>query len=163
MKPLGPVLLGLCALFVAFLSAAVHSLLLALGYSPPEPPAFLALLFLLLASCLLWLGVHVRRLRAHEETWMRPMVAARVAAFARASAFVSTLMCGTYAGLTAVCLLRAEADLLKSVALWAGATALAAFLWWVCALLVERWCIVDGSDGDSTETPGAQDPSASAA
>ncbi|QWW19862.1 DUF3180 domain-containing protein [Schaalia sp. 19OD2882] len=157
MKPVAPVLLVVIAVVTGATSGLATAVVLSSGGTPTPPTPFMSVLFVMFALVLVWLGLHVKRLRAHKETWMRPLGAARVAALARASAWVGSLMTGALGGLAAVCLTRMQAQMLVHAALWAGLAAVSALGWGVCAVIVERWCIVDTSDPDSDDERGLFD------
>lgn len=96
-------------------------------------------------------GVAVRRLRAHEPTWMTPTGAAATAAAAQASAIVGAVMCGGYAGNLALALLAqrhgSSPDMTELA--WRSGVGLATCLVWAgVGMLVEHWCAIDASDGD---------------
>lgn len=165
MKPLRVASLGLVGGVAALVSAGGTSVLLGVGAAPIQPTPLLALLFAVLAGVLLWLGVHVRRLKARRETWMTHLTAARTAVLAHASALVSAASAGVMLGLAAVALGRLEAGYMMRVALYAALVAGAALLWCVSAIVVERWCQVDPDDEaeHSTKDVVADDPSATPA
>lgn len=148
MKPLSVAVLllmgGVCAAF----AACAIALLIAMGGGPFLLSPFLPLTFLLLAGLTLWAGIHVKRLRAHQVTWMTPMGALKVAMMARASSVVGAVFAGALLGVAGVALTRMEAEAMVAMACVAAISAAAASLWCVVAGLVERWCVVDPHDDE---------------
>lgn len=150
MKPLPVAQPALCAVLSAALSALGCTVIVGLGGSLVLAP-LLPVVFVLLTVLLLWAGVAVRRLRSHRDTWMTPLLAMRTAVAARASALVGSVCAGALAGVTLVAWGRAEAVLLADTAATGIAATLAATVWTVLAVVVERWCVIDPDDDDEDE------------
>ncbi|WRS30399.1 DUF3180 family protein [Actinomycetaceae bacterium MB13-C1-2] len=147
MKPLSvwtQVGLGVAGLAAGFL---LQEILVQVGAHPLLITPWLALLFLLVAVFLIVFGIGVRRMKRRTKTWMTPVMAGRTALFARASAPVCATSSGVLLGIAAVGLMRSWAPMMAQSgwsALAAGSMALIAA---VCAIVVERWCVDDSSDG----------------
>lgn len=100
-------------------------------------------------------GLGVRRLRAHERTWMTPLGAAVTAAAAQASALVGAVTAGAYAGELGVALLAPRSPAMSDLAWSAGGCLLACLAWCAAGLLVEHWCAIDMSDDDDDPASGS--------
>ena len=100
-------------------------------------------------------GLAVRRLRAHEPTWITPTGAATTAVAAQASAIVGALVGGVYAGEIATALLAPPSPAMSSLAWSAGACLASCALWCGIGLLVERWCAIDADDDDDHDGHGS--------
>ncbi|WP_051259379.1 DUF3180 family protein [Schaalia suimastitidis] len=148
MKPLSPWVLLAIAGLSAIVAAGLTGAIIVFGGTPLQPTPYLALLFIALSVVVIYCGRHVRRLRKRRMTWMSPIGAARTAAFARAGTFVAPLCGGFFLGLSLVALTRAEATFLLRSGIYGLVIVLAALLWCVSSAVVERWCVVEGSDGD---------------
>lgn len=147
MKPLSiwtQVGIGVAGLAVGFL---LQGILVQIGAHPILITPWLALLFVLVAVFLIVFGIGVRRMKRKTKTWMTPVMAGRTALFARASAPVCATSAGVLLGIATVGLMRSWAPAMAQSgwsALAAGTMALIAA---VSAIVVERWCVDDGSDG----------------
>lgn len=161
MKPLSWPWLVLYGAVAAFLSATLSFISLTLGGSPATITPFLALLQLLLAALVLWAGHNVRRYKAGKKTWVNALLAMRVAIAARASAIVSSLIVGAVLGIFVTSLARVSASAMAANAVASGLACVAGLAWCVSAVLVERWCLVDGDEDTDHRDP--QSPSVSAA
>ena len=100
------------------------------------------------AAVVLIAGLAVRRLRAHESTWMTPTGAATTAVAAQASAIVGAFVGGIYAGELATALLSPPSPDMTALAWSAGACLASCLLWCGIGLLVEHWCAIDVDDDD---------------
>ena len=133
------------------------------GWVPSLTP-WGAVVALVIAVVVLVAGLAVRRLRAHESTWMTPTGAATTAVAAQASAIVGALIGGVYAGELATALLTPPSPAMSSLAWSAGACLVSCLLWCGVGVLVEHWCAIDMSDDDedgggrSSEVPGSGAP-----
>lgn len=121
----------------------------------PLLTAWTALVALGVSVVVLIAGLGVRRLRAHERTWMTPLGAAVTAAAAQASALVGAGTAGAYAGELGVALVAPRSPAMSELA-WSATGCLAACLVWCgVGLLVEHWCAIDMSDDDDDSPSGA--------
>ncbi len=151
MKPLSVTNLLLVGAAAAVCAACVTVVVVALGAGPILVSPALALSFLLVSALIAWGGVHVKRLRAHRETWMTPLGALRVAMFARASSMAGALFAGGLVGIAGVAFTRLDADAMLATACIASLSACAALVWCVVGAVVERWCVVDPHDDDDAQ------------
>lgn len=147
MKPLSIwMLIGVAILGLAG-GGLTQTVLVGAGAHPVLITPWLSLLFLLVAVFLIAFGVGVRRLKRNAKTWVTPVMAGRTALFARSSAPVCAISAGFLLGVAAVGLMRSWAPAMAQsgwTALIAGAAAAIAT---VAAIVVERWCVDNGSDG----------------
>ena len=109
-----------------------------------------------IAVVVLVAGLAVRRLRAHESTWMTPTGAATTAVAAQASAIVGALIGGVYAGELATALLAPPSPAMSSLAWSAGACLVSCLLWCGVGVLVEHWCAIDADDDDDHGGHGSE-------
>ena len=114
------------------------------GWVPSLTPGG-AVVALVIAVVVLVAGLAVRRLRAHESTWMTPTGAATTAVAAQASAIVGALIGGVYGGELATALLTPPWPAMSSLAWSAGACLVACLLWGGVGVLVEHWCAIDAA------------------
>ena len=110
MKPLSIVLLIAEAAAASALAAAVTAFAIRQGAGPWIIHPALALVFVVVAGVLLWMGIQVRRFRAHKATWVDAVSAFRIAMFARASALGGVISAGLLAGMSLAFLARWEAQ-----------------------------------------------------
>lgn len=143
-----------CTLATGVLSWVVTDLLLRRQGWVPELAPWGGVVALVIAVVVLVAGLAVRRLRAHEPTWMTPTGAATTASAAQASAVVGSLVGGAYAGQLAVVLTNAAAPALTQLGWTAAGCFLACAVWVAIGLLVEHWCAIDMSDDDDDGTKG---------
>lgn len=151
---MGPVpLLGVLAVFVASGGggALLSAILVGTGHGPLLITPYLAIVFVGFATVLLWSGIGVRRLRAHKPTSMTPLRAMRTAMFAQAAAWGGALFSGLLAGIVAVALTRADAPAMSQAVLGAAIAGTGALAMTVLALVVERWCLLDGDDHEDED------------
>ena len=87
-----------CLIAPAVVPWAGADLSLPLPGCVPALPPWAAVLARAPTCCLFIAGLAVRRLRAHEPTWITPTGAATTAVAAQASAIVGALVGGVYAG-----------------------------------------------------------------
>ncbi|MCD4557669.1 DUF3180 family protein [Schaalia sp. lx-100] len=146
MKPVKVSLLALIVAVATVCGAVVVLGVIRLGGSPFQPTFFLAIFFAVLSGLLLYLGFHIRRLRARKPTWMRPIAAARSAALARATTYVSCSTAGVFFGMAAIMLARMDSDYMRYCGIVALVVGISALVCAVCAGIVERWCVVDTDD-----------------
>ena len=145
MKPLSIVLLIAEAAAASALAAAVTAFAIRQGAGPWIIHPALALVFLVVAGVLLWMGIQVRRFRAHKATWVDAVSAFRIAMFARASALGGVISAGLLAGMSLAFLARWEAQ----TSVYAGICGL------MCALGAGLWGIagvIDPKDDDTEVT-----------
>lgn len=111
---------------------------------------------IVIGAVVLVCGLAVRRLRAHERTWMTPTGAATTAAAAQASVLCGSVLAGLYAGeLVATLLAAASSPAMTQLAWTAGWCMVACLAWLGVGLLVEHWCAIDGhDDGDEGSSQG---------
>lgn len=159
MKPIPVLSLALAATVAAGVGAALVAVLMSMGHTPPAYTPFMGLLSVGLTIALWWCGIHVRKMRRREDTWMHPLVAVRVAAMSRASTIVGSMMTGFLIGTGLVFFVRAEAEYLLHAALTSMGLALCSLAWTVAGAVVERWCVRDADDDDPREGPIADDTS----
>lgn len=110
-------------------------------------------------------GLAVRRLRAHQATWMTPTGAVATAAAAQTSAIVGAIMTGAYAGQLVLALLdqrRGATPAMTDLAWTAGGCLLAGLVWTGVGMLVEHWCAIDASDDEDSHRGGQDGHSAQA-
>ena len=125
------------------------------GWVPSLTP-WGAVVALVIAVVVLVAGLAVRRLRAHESTWMTPTGAATTAVAAQASAIVGALIGGVYAGELATALLTPPSPAMSSLAWSAGACLVSCHLWCGVGVLVEHWCAIDADDDDDHGGHGSE-------
>ena len=125
------------------------------GWVPSLTP-WGAVVALVIAVVVLVAGLAVRRLRAHESTWMTPTGAATTAVAAQASAIVGALIGGVYAGELATALLAPPSPAMSSLARSAGACLVSCLLWCGVGVLVEHWCAIDADDDDDHGGHGSE-------
>ena len=125
------------------------------GWVPSLTP-WGAVVALVIAVVVLVAGLAVRRLRAHESTWMTPTGAATTAVAAQASAIVGALIGGVYAGELATALLTPPSPAMSSLAWSAGACLVSCLLWCGVGVLVEHWCAIDADDDDDHGGHGSE-------
>ena len=125
------------------------------GWVPSLTP-WGAVVALVIAVVVLVAGLAVRRLRAHESTWMTPTGAATTAVAAQASAIVGALIGGVYAGELATALLAPPSPAMSSLAWSAGACLVSCLLWCGVGVLVEHWCAIDADDDDDHGGHGSE-------
>ena len=125
------------------------------GWVPSLTP-WGAVVALVIAVVVLVAGLAVRRLRAHESTWMTPTGAATTAVAAQASAIVGALIGGVYAGELATALLTPPSPAMSSLAWSAGACLVSCLLWCGVGVLVEHWCAIDADDDDDRGGHGSE-------
>ena len=101
-------------------------------------------------------GLAVRRLRAHEPTWITPTGAATTAVAAQASAIVGALIGGVCAGELATALLTPPSPAMSSLGWSAGACLVSCLLWCGVGVLVEHWCAIDADDDDDHGGHGSE-------
>lgn len=106
-----------------------------------------------IALVVLVAGLAVRRLRAHERTWMTPTGAATAAVAAQASVLVGTAMGGIYAAELVIALTASPSPAASALAWRAGGCLAACLAWAAVGLLVESWCAIDASDDDDHQRP----------
>ena len=117
-----------------------------LGQGPWIIHPALALVFLIVAGILVWLGLQVRRFRAHKTTWIDAVAALRIAMFARASALVGILSSAIMVGMSLAFFTRWEAQASVYAAICGLICALGALAWGIAGIVVERWCVIDPKD-----------------
>ena len=125
------------------------------GWVPSLTP-WGAVVALVIAVVVLVARLAVRRLRAHESTWMTPTGAATTAVAAQASAIVGALIGGVYAGELATALLTPPSPAMSSLAWSAGACLVSCLLWCGVGVLVEHWCAIDADDDDDHGGHGSE-------
>lgn len=153
MKPLNLLTLGGVALAVAVAGFLTTDAMVTRGLNPILISYLIPAILVLCAAGLLWAGWHVRRLKARKTTWMRPLTAMRVALAARAAATVASGCTGLGAGIALAALQRMDATTMAAAARDGLITAGGALILTVCAVIVERWCLID-SDGDGDGDTG---------
>ena len=141
MKPLSIVLLIAEAAAASALAAAVTAFAIRQGAGPWIIHPALALVFVVVAGVLLWMGIQVRRFRAHKATWVDAVSAFRIAMFA-----------GLLAGMSLAFLARWEAQTSVYAGICGLMCALGAGLWGIAGVVVERWCVIDPKDDDTEVT-----------
>lgn len=152
MKPLSIVLLIAEAAAASALAAAVTAFAIRQGAGPWIIYPALALVFVVVAGVLLWMGIQVRRFRAHKATWVDAVSAFRIAMFARASALGGVISAGLLAGMSLAFLARWEAQTSVYAGICGLMCALGAGLWGIAGVVVERWCVIDPKDDDTEVT-----------
>lgn len=169
MKPLSIGMLAGVALASFAGGALIQTMLVRSGHSPFMVTPWLAVLFFALAVLLLVFGIGVRRLKRRAKTWMTPVVAGRTALLARSSAPICTAFSGALLGVSLASFMRFWAPAMAHAAWSAFGAGLMALLAAIAAVVVERWCIDNGSDqtdshGSSStkRRPGAASDAASA-
>lgn len=137
-----------CLGLAALISWAVSDLVLShRGWVPALTP-WTAAVALGVSTVVLVCGLAVRRLRAHEPTWITPSGAATTAAAAQASALCGAVLGGVYLGELVAALLAPRSPAMDELAWVAVACGLAGLVWLGVGLLVEHWCAIDMSDDD---------------
>ena len=114
---------------------------------------------MVIAVIVLIAGLAVRRLRAHEPTWITPTGAATTAVAAQASVIVGAFIGGIYAGELATALLSPPSPDMTALAWSAGACLASCLLWCGIGLLVEHWCAIDFDDDDDHGGRGSESSS----
>lgn len=143
-----------CALATGVLSWVVSDLLLRRQGWVPEVAPWGGVVALVISVIVLVAGLAVRRLRAHEPTWMTPTGAATTASAAQASAVVGSLVGGAYAGQLVLVLANPASPALTRLGWTAAGCLLACAVWIAVGLAVEHWCAIDSSDDDEDGTKG---------
>ena len=141
MKPLSIVLLVAEAAAASALAAAATAVAIRLGQGPWIIHPALALVFVVVAGILVWLG-----LQAHKTTWIDAVAALRIAMFARASALVGILSSAIMVGMSLAFFTRWEAQASVYAAICGLICALGACAWGTAGIIVERWCVIDPKD-----------------
>ena len=124
-----------------------------MGGTPLEVTPMIMVLELFLALMLIWSGIHVKRYLAHRKTWVNALNALRIAVAARASAYVSSIVTGTLIALMLISMARIGAPAMVANAVISGLSAVAGIIWCVCAVIVERWCVIDADDDPEHHSP----------
>lgn len=122
------------------------------GWVPGMTP-WVALVAVVVSVGVLLAGLGVRRLRAHQPTWITPTAAAATAAAAQASAVVGAVMGGAYGGQLVLALTaqrNGASPAMTDLAWSAGAGVVACLVWTGVGLLVEHWCAI-GSDSEDDD------------
>lgn len=140
-----------CFVIACVLTALALDLMLRHRGWIPVLSAWGAVTSLAASAALLVAGLAVRRLRAHEQTWMTPTGAAATAAAAQASAWVGALVAGVYGGELVVALLAPDSPFMTSMARVSALCLLACLLWSGVGMLVEHWCALDLDDDDDPD------------
>lgn len=148
MTPVSKLFLSLVALVSFFLLAGGTIVGMSVGGSPLQITPLLGVVFVFLAALILWAGGHVLRYRKKKRTWVDSLTALRIAVAARACALVASFFTGALAGIMAASLTRVFAAAMAANALAAGLSAIAACVWCICGVIVERWCTIDPDDPD---------------
>lgn len=151
-----------CFLAAAVLAWAATDLGLRYGSRVPSLTPWGAGVGLVIAAVVLVAGLAVRRLKAHEPTWITPTGAATTAVAAQASALVGSVVAGLYGGGLITALRAAPAPAMSSLERSSAVCLVASLVWCGVGLLVEHWCAIDASDDDdkrggqsTSATPGA--------
>ena len=143
-----------CSVAAAVASWVGGDLLLRhVGWVPALTP-WGAVTALVIAGIVLICGLAVRRLRAHERTWITPTGAATTAAAAQASAIVGALLGGVYAGGLILALVTPRSPAMTHLAWTSVGCLVACLVWCVVGFIVEQWCSISG-DGDDDGASGA--------
>ena len=135
MKPLSIVLLVAEAAAASALAAAATAVAIRLGQGPWIIHPALALVFVVVAGILVWLGLQVRRFRAHKTTWIDAVAALRIAMFARASALVGILSSAIMVGMSLAFFTRWEAQASVYAAICGLICALGACAWGIAGIV----------------------------
>ena len=146
MKPLSIVLLVAEAAAASALAAAATAVAIRLGQGPWIIHPALALVFLVVAGILVWLGLQVRRFRAHKPTWIDAVAALRIAMFARSECSGRYSQQRNYGRDVSRFLTRWEAQASVYAAICGLICALGACAWGIAGIIVERWCVIDPKD-----------------
>lgn len=148
MKPLNRALVGSIGVAALAFGALIAALMVRYGSQPLVVTPWISLSFILIGLWLLIGGRAVRNLKAHKETWVSPVGAARIAVFARSSAYVLSGCTGFLMGVAGVGFTRMWAPIMAFAAWSALAGAVTALFACLSAVVVERWCRDVSSDED---------------
>ena len=136
----------------SFTWALLELLLSRRGWVPPL--TVWGAVTIVLITAIVWIaGLAVKRLRAHEPTWMTPVGAAYTAVSAQASAIAGASLGGLYTGEMVVALTAHGSPAFFDLAWRAGVCLMACMLWGAVGLLVESWCAIGQSEDDDDDKP----------
>jgi Preprotein translocase subunit Sec62 len=115
------------------------------GHSPLIITPWMGVLFLVIAVVLFAGGIGVKHLKSGRRTNTTALQAARVAAFARSCLLCGAGFSGFLAGVAGIGLFRLWASAMQQSAIYGGIAFLGAIIMTIVAVIVERWCIDDGT------------------
>ena len=140
-----------CFLLLAVLSGAGYDLSLRHHGWVPAVSLWGGAAVLVMTLVVLVAGRGVRRLRAHEPTWMTPTGAAMTALAAQSSSLGAAALGGLYVGALVCALVPRGTPAMTGLTWSAGGCVAACVLWLGTGLLVEHWCAIDESDDDTQD------------